>query len=186
MIEQAKELTRETRETTIRVRVGGTGGSIRTRCGGADERFLTHMVATLARYAALPLEVEASGDLRHHLIEDVGIALGAALRDAAPRARARYGHAVVPMDDALVEVALDAGDRPYYAGRLPAPLYEHFMRSLALEAKWTLHVRVLRGRDRHHVVEAAFKALGLALRQSLRPADDVFSTKGEVRVEGSC
>lgn len=186
MMYQPKELTRETRETSIRLRLGGAGSSIRTRCGDEDEPFLAHMLSTFARYAALPLEVDATGDLRHHLVEDVAIALGAALRDAAPRARARYGHAVVPMDDALVEVTVDAGDRPFFAGRLPSPLYEHFLRSFALEAKWTLHVRVLRGRDRHHRIEAAFKALGLALSQALRPVDSVFSTKGEVRMVDSC
>ena len=182
MIERATILERTTRETSITVRIGDADAtSIAT-----GEPFLDHMLVTLARYSGLPLGVEARGDLRHHLIEDVGIVLGGALRQAAPEARARYGHAVVPMDDALVEVALDAGDRPYFAGRLPSSLYTHFLRSLAFEAKWTLHVRVLRGRDRHHVVEAAVKAFGMALRQAIRPADDVFSTKGAIRVEASC
>ena len=182
MIDRTAVLERTTRETTITVRIGDAE-SARIDTG---ERFLDHMLVTLARYSGLPLGVEARGDLRHHLIEDVGIALGAALRQAAPAARARYGHAVVPMDDALVEVALDAGDRPYFAGRLPSSLYTHFLRSLAFEAKWTLHLRVLRGRDRHHVVEAAVKAFGMSLGQALRPADEVFSTKGAIRVEGPC
>jgi len=172
-------LERETRETTIRLWLGGDAGPIAT-----GDTFLDHMLTTLSRYAAMPLRVEASGDLRHHLVEDVAIVLGAALKERAPEGRARYGHAVVPMDDALVEAALDAGDRPYYRGRLPSPLYEHFLRSLATEARWTLHTRVLRGRDRHHIVEAAVKATGFALRQAFRPAEDgaVFSTKGAVRV----
>ncbi|HUF13993.1 MAG TPA: hypothetical protein VMN78_12890 [Longimicrobiales bacterium] len=183
MIEKPYRLERETRETSIVVRLGAAQApdAIAT-----SDRFLDHMLAVLARYSGVPIAVAASGDLPHHLIEDVAIALGAALRDAALAARARYGHTVVPMDDALVEVALDAGDRPYYAGRLPSSLYTHFFRSLALEAKWTLHVRVLRGRDRHHIVEATFKALGMALRQALEPADAVVSTKGEIRLEGSC
>ena len=182
MIEKATVLERTTRETEIEVRIGDADAtSIAT-----GEPFLDHMLVALARYSGLTLGIEARGDLRHHLIEDVGIALGAALRQGAPAARERYGHAVVPMDDALVEVTLDAGDRPYFAGRVPSSLYTHFLRSLALEAKWTLHVRVLRGRDRHHVVEAAIKAFGMALRQALQPAGDVFSTKGAIRMEASC
>ena len=86
------------------------------------------------------------------------------------------------MDDALVQVALDAGGRAWYRGPLPAKLYDHMLRSLADNAGLTLHVRVLRGRDRHHVVEAAFKAVGLALRQALVEGGAVFSTKGAVRI----
>ena len=80
---------------------------------------------------------------------------------------ARYGDRTIPMDDALVHVALDLGGRPYYRGRLPSTLYDHWMRSFADNARATLHVRVLRGHDRHHVVEAAFKALGLAVRDAV-------------------
>jgi imidazoleglycerol-phosphate dehydratase len=87
------------------------------------------------------------------------------------------------MDDALVEAALDVGGRAYYAGRLPSDLYEHFLRSLAHNAGITLHVRVLRGRDRHHIVEAAIKATAAALRDALAPADVVFSTKGRVNLQ---
>jgi imidazoleglycerol-phosphate dehydratase len=147
------------------------------------DKFLDHMLGTLARYSGLDLSVEARGDLRHHLVEDVAIATGQALRAMVPAHAARYGHAVIPMDDALVEVALDVGGRPYYCGPLPSSLYDHWMRSFADQAAATLHVRVLRGRDRHHVVEAAFKALGLALRDALREGDAVFSTKGSVQLE---
>jgi imidazoleglycerol-phosphate dehydratase len=87
------------------------------------------------------------------------------------------------MDDALVEAALDAGGRAYYEGRLPSRLYEHFFRSLAENAGVTLHLTVRRGRDRHHIVEAAVKATGFALRQARAEGDTVFSTKGAVRVE---
>jgi imidazoleglycerol-phosphate dehydratase len=172
-------LTRETGETRIQVALGrAPDGGIAT-----GEPFLDHMLTALARYAGLDLAVEGRGDLRHHVVEDAAITLGLLLRDEIPETCARYGHAVIPMDDALVEVALDAGGRPHYEGRLPSPLYEHFFRSLALNAAWTLHVRVIRGRDRHHIVEAAFKALGLALRQAMREEGAVFSTKGAVRVE---
>ena len=94
---------------------------------------------------------------------------------------ARYGHRVIPMDDALVGVTLDLGGRPYYDGPLPSALYDHWMRSFASHARMTLHIRVFRGLDRHHVVEAAFKALGLALRDALTESGTVFSTKGPVR-----
>jgi len=173
-------IRRETRETQIRLRLEpGDGGATIT----TDEPFLSHMLATFARYAGLDLEVEATGDLQHHLVEDVAIALGAALRDETPETCARYGAVTVPMDEALVQVALDAGGRPHFEGRLPSSLYEHFLRSLAMNAAYTLHVRVIRGRDRHHIVEAAVKALGLAVRRALAPGDAVFSTKGAVALE---
>jgi imidazoleglycerol-phosphate dehydratase len=89
------------------------------------------------------------------------------------------------MDEALVQCALDLGGRAFYRGPLPSTLYDHFMRSLSDNAKATLHLRVLRGTDRHHVVEAAFKALGLAVRDAFVDSGAVFSTKGGValRVE---
>ena len=89
------------------------------------------------------------------------------------------------MDDALVHVALDLGGRPDYEGPLPSDLYDHWFRSFADNALATVHVRVIRGRDRHHVVEATFKALGASLRQALAEdgAGGVFSTKGAVGLE---
>jgi imidazoleglycerol-phosphate dehydratase len=145
------------------------------------EPFLDHMLITFARYAGLELTVTARGDLRHHVIEDVAIATGTAIARLVPVAAARFGDRTVPMDDALVHVALDIGGRPYYAGRLPSTLYDHWMRSFADNARATLHIRVLRGHDQHHVIEAAFKALGLALRDALVEGAAVFSTKGVVR-----
>ena len=172
---------RETRETRVRVELGRGSGTSVIRTGRA---FLDHMLVTLARYSGLDLKVEASGDLPHHLIEDVAIALGGGIAQLASGPCARYGHRVVPMDDALVEVTLDVGGRPYYRGPLPSSCYDHWMRSFSDHAKITLHVRVLRGRDRHHVVEAAFKALGFALRDALAPGGEVFSTKGPVSLGG--
>ena len=177
------DIVRETRETKVRASfaLGGSPPVISTTVA-----FLDHMLLTLARYSGASLTVEASGDLRHHIIEDVGITVGSAVRDAVPNACVRYGHAVVPMDDALVEVALDLGRRRYYRGPLPSSLYDHWMRSFAEHAECTLHVCVLRGRDRHHIVEAAFKALGFALRQALAPVEAVMSTKGSVAVHPPC
>ncbi|MGH7475949.1 MAG: imidazoleglycerol-phosphate dehydratase [Longimicrobiales bacterium] len=181
------ELTRETRETTVDVslRLGVDAAANRTdpatiRTGDA---FFDHMLATLAFYAAWELRVTASGDLRHHIVEDVAIAIGLALREGLPETCQRYGDAVVVMDDALAQAAVDVGGRSYYAGRLPSRLYEHFFRSLAENARIALHVRVLRGRDRHHIVEAAVKATGLALRRAVCQTSALFSTKGAVRIE---
>lgn len=173
-------LTRETAET--RVRVSLDRGEGRTQVATTIP-FLDHMLSALGRYARLDLAIEASGDLRHHVLEDVAITLGAALARAIPSAAARYGERTVPMDDALVQVVVDAGGRSYYRGPLPSTLYDHWMRSFAEQARLTLHIRVLRGRDRHHIIEAAFKALGLAVRDALRDDSETetFSTKGRVR-----
>jgi len=172
-------IERETRETRIDLAVRPGGERIEVETG---DRFLDHMLETLARYAGLELQVEATGDLHHHLVEDVAIALGAALAREVPETAARYGSFTVPMDDALVHAAVDVGGRPYYEGELPSGIYEHFLRSLADNLKATLHVRVLRGRDEHHVVEAAVKATGMALRRALREGGEVFSTKGSVSI----
>ena len=86
------------------------------------------------------------------------------------------------MDEALVQAAIDVGGRAYYVGPLPSRLYEHFLHSFAINLGATLHVEVIRGRDRHHIVEAAIKATGLALRQALAEGDSVFSTKGAVEI----
>jgi imidazoleglycerol-phosphate dehydratase len=175
-------LKRETKETRVVVDVRcGTGVTEVT----TDDRFLTHMIETLARYASLDVTVEATGDLRHHLVEDAAITLGLALADEVPTKAARYGWAVVPMDEALAEAAVDVGGRPWFVGRVPSKLYTHFLHSFATNLGATLHVRVAYGSDRHHQVEAAVKAVGLALRQALVEGDAVFSTKGSVSVERS-
>lgn len=174
------KLHRRTKETTIVADVRPGTGTADVRIG---DRFLAHMVETLARYAALDIDIEAEGDLRHHLVEDVAIVLGQALKEELPEGLARFGWCLMPMDEALVEAAIDVGGRPYYVGKLPSKLYTHFLHSFANNLDATLHVRVVRGRDRHHVVEAAVKATGMALRQALAPREDVFSTKGSVRRE---
>lgn len=172
------EVIRETRETKIRMQLQQGIGKTESRTGVP---FLDHMMITFARYAQLTLDLEATGDLRHHTIEDVAIVAGKCVAGITRATAARYGERTIPMDDALVSAALDLGGRPYYEGPLPSGLYDHWMRSFADNARMTLHIRVLRGRDRHHVVEAAFKALGLALRDALAAGDSVFSTKGSVK-----
>jgi imidazoleglycerol-phosphate dehydratase len=169
---------RETSETRVHLEIARGAGTATVATG---LRFLDHMMTTLARYSRLDITVRATGDLKHHLIEDVGIAFGAALADFTPATCARYGHRVVPMDDALVEAAVDLGGRPYYRGPVPSSLYDHWFRSFTDHARATVHLRVLRGRDRHHVVEAAFKALGMSLHDALIDSGVVFSTKGAVR-----
>jgi imidazoleglycerol-phosphate dehydratase len=170
-------IIRETKETTIRCELARGTGEAAVSTGVP---FLDHMLVTFARYSALDLSMQATGDLPHHLIEDVAISVGAALAGVLPATAARYGDRTVPMDDALVHCALDLGGRSYYRGPLPSTLYDHWMRSFSDHARSTLHLRVLRGRDRHHIVEAAFKALGLAVRDALVDTGAVFSTKGGV------
>lgn len=151
-----------------------------------DNKFLSHMLETWARYAGLDLHVRATGDLDHHLIEDVAITCGQAFRDAFAQAPcARIAYDIVPMDDALVLCAVDVVDRPYYEGELPIPIYEHWFRSFAMEARINLHLDHLRGRDTHHTIEACFKAFGRALRRALAPRDEEISTKGVVRADKS-
>jgi imidazoleglycerol-phosphate dehydratase len=173
---------RETAETSIRVELRGDGGASRIETGN---RFLNHMLTAFSRYSGLGIELTANSDLRHHLIEDVALTLGRAFRGIIPTGAARYATRVVPMDDALVQVSVDIGGRAYYEGPLPSRLYDHWMRSFSSEAGATIHIVVMRGSDRHHIVEAAFKALGMALRDALVDTGHTVSTKGSVslRVE---
>ncbi len=176
------KITRQTKETTIEVEltIDGTGTfDIET-----DNKFLSHMMETWTRYSGIDLKVRATGDLDHHLIEDVAIAIGQAWhQEFDGRPCKRIAHDIIPMDDALVLCAVDLVDRPYYAGELPIPIYEHWFRSFATEARINLHLERMRGRDSHHVIEACFKACGRALRDALTPRDDEVSLKGTVQAE---
>jgi len=175
------KLSRKTRETDIALRLSldGTGrAEVKV-----EEQFLRHMLETLTRYAAFDLQLEASGDNTHHLVEDVAIALGTALREALGTGPVeRIASAMVPMDDALVTVAVDIVDRPYADVDCPDALYTHFFRSFAMSSGITLHGMVHRGYDEHHVIEATFKALGTALRRAVVPRAEVLSTKDAVAV----
>jgi imidazoleglycerol-phosphate dehydratase len=184
---------RTTKETEIRLRLDLDGGdaSIETSVG-----FLDHMLDLVARHGRLGLEVEASGDLEtgaHHTVEDVGIVLGQAIDEAlGDRAGIRrYGSALVPMDEALAECAIDISGRPYcdFAADLPATtiagfdtdLTEEFFRAVANSAKLTLHVWVRSGTNAHHMIEAAFKSFARALRMAVEidPEEQgIPSTKG--------
>jgi imidazoleglycerol-phosphate dehydratase len=177
-----KVVERKTRETAIRVEVTRGTGIARV---DTSIPFLDHMMTAFAKYAGIDLTIDARGDLRHHIIEDVALTVGAAVAGIVPHGAARYGERTVPMDDALVQAVLDVGGRPYYRGPIPSGLYEHWMRSFCDAGKFTLHVRVIRGEDRHHIVEAAFKALGFCLGQALADTGSIFSTKGSVSLEGA-
>ena len=180
--EAAREgfVSRQTQETRVDVSVSldGTGDSrIATGIG-----FFDHMLTLFAKHGLFTLKIQATGDLAvdcHHTVEDVGIVLGQALQQAAGDKRGirRYGQFLVPMDEALAQVILDFSGRPFLVfdaelgqgrvGELDVEMVEEFLRALAVNAGITLHVRVLYGKNRHHMIEAIFKALGRALAQSL-------------------
>lgn len=189
------DIARSTSETEIRVSLGldGAGdGQIATGIG-----FLDHMLTALARHGMLDLAIEATGDLHidfHHTTEDVGIVLGQAVKRALGDKRGirRYGHAVVPMDEALAEAAIDISGRPFLAwsvsfprdkvGAMDTELFEEFFRAFAMNAGITLHVIQRAGTNAHHIAEAVFKAVARALRQAMehdpRAAGAIPSTKG--------
>ena len=188
-------LTRTTAETdiTLTLDLDGTGRStISTGVG-----FFDHMLTAFARHALFDLDVRAVGDLHidsHHTVEDVGIVLGQALRQALgdKRGIARFGHALLPMDEALVEAAIDISGRAHVAwtvsferpmlGTMDTQLVEEFFRALAGNALISLHVTRRAGSNAHHVAEACFKAVARALRLAVAPdprvADAIPSTKG--------
>jgi len=182
---------RNTRETQIRLSLGSPTPTIRTTVP-----MLTHFLEQLNFYADLGLDLEADdlmplGD-GHHLAEDVAIALGRAMDQAlGDRANlTRYGQRLLPMDEALATAAIDIGGRPYpvidlplrdaMLGGLATENITHFFRTLALEGRFTLNLSV-RGENTHHMAEAAFKAVSLALREALQPAEGLRSTKGALR-----
>lgn len=175
---------RTTKETKVTVDLKRVGKAQKV---DMPDPFAGHMFATMARYAGweLTLDAESRDGVEHHVVEDAAITLGQAVAKLrADKPVARYGTALVPMDDALVEVALDAGGRAWYEGDLPTPMLAHALRSFAFEAGLTLHVDIRRGEDAHHVTEAAFKAVGMALRTALAPAESEISTKGTVQHGG--
>ncbi len=175
------ELDRHTKETQVECRLDLDGNGKSTV--DVPDQFLRHMIESLAKYSSFDIDLEAKGDNEHHLIEDVAIVIGLALKEAiASQPIARISSATVPMDDALVTVALDLVERPYVDVDCPDTLYLHFLRSLAMSSGMTLHVVVMRGFDEHHVVEATVKALGLALSKATRQRDTLLSTKDRPKV----
>jgi len=173
------DVTRNSKETRLRARVDLDGEcKVKVATGLA---FLDHMLEQVARYGGFDLSLRGAGDLHvdtHHLVEDAGIVVGQALSQAlGDRAGiARFASAHAPLDEALARVVIDLGKRPYLSYNVPlrgrigtveSEVLEEFWKALSIHAGATIHVDVIRGRNRHHIAEATFKALGLALRQAV-------------------
>ena len=189
------EISRTTAETAITLRLSLDGtGQVQAATGIG---FLDHMLTALGRHALFDLEGAARGDLHidfHHTTEDVGIVLGQCLRKALGDKRGirRYGAALLPMDEALAECAIDISGRPFLAwsvpfardkvGEMDTELFEEFFRALAFNAGITMHMTLKAGTNAHHVAEACFKAAARALRQATEPdpraGGAIPSTKG--------
>jgi imidazoleglycerol-phosphate dehydratase len=197
-VSRAARIERVTKESSVLVELDldGTGNTeVRTGIG-----FFDHMLSSLGKHAAFNLVVRATGDVEvdaHHTVEDVAIVLGQALREALGDKSGirRFGDAWVPMDEALAHAVVDVSGRPYcvhtgepdalagfvVGGHYPTVLNRHVFETLAFQAQLAVHIRVLHGRDPHHVTEAQYKALARALRAAVEPdprAGGVPSTKG--------
>lgn len=189
------EITRNTLETQITVRLDLDGSGAGRFATGVP--FLDHMLDQVARHGLIDLDVEAKGDLHidaHHTVEDIGIAIGQALKQAIgdKQGLRRYGHAYVPLDEALSRVVVDLSGRPGLSfnvdfkramvGAFDVDLAAEFFQGLVNHAQITLHIDNLRGENAHHQAETVFKAFGRALRMAVeidpRAAGSVPSTKG--------
>ena len=181
MANRTAAIERKTRETQITMDVNLDGsGKFDVEC---DIQFLKHMIETFSRYSNIDIKMKASGDNEHHLIEDVGITLGKAFSKAlGSDPIERMCTKTVVMDDALVMTSLDIVDRPYAEVDCPDPLFHHFFRSFAMSAGITLHIMVIRGFDDHHIIEAGFKSLGLAVKGAIIRRKSELSTKDKVKV----
>jgi imidazoleglycerol-phosphate dehydratase len=195
-VTRTAQLERKTGETDVSLTLGLDGAGLGARATGVG--FLDHMLDLLARHGRLDLDVTVSGDLQtgsHHTVEDTGIVLGQALDRALGDRRgiARYGRAVIPMDEARAACTIDVSGRPFCAiqgfERLPAgdiagfehEAAEEFFRAVASAARLTLHLELQAGTNAHHMIEACFKALARALRQAVAidPSETgIPSTKG--------
>jgi imidazoleglycerol-phosphate dehydratase len=193
-VSRTAQISRETKETSVALELGLDGSGAGERATGVG--FLDHMLDLVARHGRLDLTVRATGDLQtggHHTVEDTGIVLGQALDQALGDRRGitRYGHAVVPMDEARASCAIDISGRPFCrfdadlppgaTGDFDHELAEEFFRAVSNGARLTLHVTVETGTNAHHMIEAAYKAFARALRAAVAidPTETgVPSTKG--------
>ena len=186
---------RVTKETTVDLvlEVDGSGNA----SASTGIPFFDHMLEQLGKHAGFDLQIDATGDLEvdlHHTVEDVGIVLGNALREALGDKAGvrRFANSLVPLDEALVQVALDLSGRPFlvyevdpvveWIGTFDPQLAEEFWRAFAFAAGITLHIRSLAGRNGHHVIEASFKGVARALRDAVKIESDggIPSTKGSL------
>jgi imidazoleglycerol-phosphate dehydratase len=187
------QIARKTRETDITLTLdpdGAVAGVIRTGLP-----FLDHLLTSMSFHGRLGLVVEGSGDLEvdaHHMVEDTGLVLGQAFSDVLEKTGhvTRFGHAVIPMDEALAEVTIDVCGRPTLswhpsfpqsmAGTFDLSLLREFFTALAAQARISLHIEIRRGENSHHMAEAAFKALGKALQQAYGASSQEMSSKGRI------
>lgn len=194
MTKRSVSKSRKTKETDIRIQLNLDGSGQYEINTGIP--FFDHMLAQLARHGQMDLNITAKGDLEidgHHTVEDVGWVLGQALYEALGDRRGitRFGHAYVPLDEALTRVVVDLSGRPYLVykaefkvpriGDLQAELIEEFLKAFVQEGKFNLHVENLYGRNQHHIAETIFKATARALRMATRvgaDSSDIPSTKG--------
>ena len=185
------QLTRTTKETDIRLALSLEGGAVNVSTGIG---FFDHMLTAFAFYGGLGLELTVKGDLEvdgHHTVEDVGIVLGQAMKEALGDRKGirRFASAFIPMDEALCFTALDFSNRPFlvFDAEMPQPmigdydscLTEEVMRALAMNSGLTLHMKALYGKNAHHITEALFKSLGVAIKDAVQvTGTGVTSTKG--------
>lgn len=184
-------ITRNTKETQIQLKLDLDGGPVAVETGIG---FFDHMLTAFGFYSGFGLELKAAGDLYvdgHHTVEDVGICLGMAIREALgdKRGIARFGTTYIPMDEALCRTVLDISNRPFLVfdaempqamiGAYDSCLTEEFMRAVAMNAGITLHICCEYGKNAHHITEAIFKSFGAALKTAVKvDGDRVVSTKG--------
>ncbi|MDB5712238.1 MAG: imidazoleglycerol-phosphate dehydratase [Sphingomonas bacterium] len=190
-------ISRKTSETSIDVTVNLDGTGVYTISTGIG--FFDHMLEQLSRHGLIDMDVKTIGDLhidQHHTVEDTGLAIGEAVKQALGEKRGirRYAEALSPMDETLTRVALDISGRPFLVwktefsqkrlGEMDTEMFEHFFHSFAQAAGITLHVETLYGQNNHHIAESAFKGLARALRTAVeidpRKADAIPSTKGKL------
>jgi imidazoleglycerol-phosphate dehydratase len=192
-MERSASLTRETKETSISVmwKLDGSGSYIIST--GAP--FFDHMLELFAKHGFFDLQIQARGDMAvdsHHTVEDVGIVMGKALKEALGdfSGLARYGHAIIPMDEALCIVAIDVCGRPNFVwtgdlegtiGAFDVEVTKEFFKGFVSEARLALHIRLLCGENLHHKIEAVFKAFARALKMAVKTDEGIegaLSTKG--------
>lgn len=188
------EKKRKTLETEIKIKLDLSGKILKKSVINTGVGFLDHMLELFSYHSGIKFEIEAKGDLKvdlHHTVEDIGITFGEAFDEALLERKgiSRYGEATIPMEEALSQVVVDLAKRPYFyyevnfptekIGSFDTELVEEFLRALAINGKFTLHIRNFYGKNAHHIAESIFKALAYAIKRALQPIEiEILSTKG--------